>query len=145
MKKLCARCGAVNEYEATSCSGCGAPLDECESYKQCPSCGKIYSLRQDECPECRETLVVRGSAAAMVFDETQTAEGLSAGIWLLSVLLPVFGFFFGLICAAGKRKTGALSSEQFHHFLLVTAACQLVICTALVLLVSILIGNLVQN
>lgn len=143
MKKLCARCGTVNEYEAVSCSGCGVLLDECESYKQCPSCGKIYPIRLEECPECRETLVVKGRAAAMIFDETQMEGGLSAGLWLLSVIIPILGIFIALLCAVKKRKAGELSLEQSHHFLFIVIACQFVICIALALLASIFVGNMI--
>ena len=142
MKKLCSECGHVNDYEASVCAKCGRDLNNAEKYKQCPVCGKTYPLIKDECPDCRETLVVHGHAAAQIFDETNNPKGIGPVSWIVSMILPVLGFVYALFITSKKVKNGDMSQNERKEICMISLFAGLIVFFAVYILVSLIVGNL---
>ena len=116
MKKLCQKCNHINEYEADVCAKCGCDLNHSEKYKMCPKCGDVFPLLKDECPRCRETLVVRGRPAAMVFDEKAEPDVISTGSKVFAFLVPLLGFLYAIVLSIKLQKEKKLTAAAAFGF-----------------------------
>lgn len=140
MKKLCSNCNFVNEYGADRCAKCGCDLNSAVVFKKCPACGKEFPVKTEECPDCRQTLIVSGTAAAMVFDENSQKDGIPVWIWMAGIFLPVIGILIAWIYASVHSKT--MLRDSAVNLRVVALLGQAILITVIVAAVKIIVGNI---
>ena len=138
MKKLCSNCNYINEYDAQKCAKCGCDLNSAVVYKRCPECGREFSVKIDECPDCRQTLIVSGTSAAMIFDENSQKDGIPVWIWIVGICLPVIGIISAWIYASSHKKT--MYRDSAVNLRIVTLLGQAILITVIVVAVRVLMG-----